>query len=195
MLLLAIQLGSVQGRGRVAVSAPAAQLRSELVDLADLVEATATEAGRRCVALAERIASSPVMVVIGSGPSQGTAMFAAAKIIEACGIFATGKDLEEWSHVERFAYPLDMPVFVIAPPGRTHQRAAEAAAQARSLGRTVIAVTDEDDTVVTAHADCVLPVAGRTREEFSPLLYHAFAAHLGCRLAQRLGRSPFQAGI
>jgi glucosamine--fructose-6-phosphate aminotransferase (isomerizing) len=164
----------------------------EIVNLADLVESTADEAGRRCAALAEEIAGTPVMCMIGSGPSHGTAMFAAAKVIEASGVFAMGQDLEEWSHVERFARPFDMPVFVIAPPGRTRQRAVEAAAQARSLGRRVIAVTDRDSTALAAHAHTVLPVLGQTREEFSGLLYHPFAAHLACRLAQRLGTHPFQ---
>ena len=72
--------------------------------------------------LAEVIADAPVMIMVGSGPSYGTALFSAAKIIEASGVFAVGQDLEEWSHVERYAYPDDMPIFVIAPPGRSHRR-------------------------------------------------------------------------
>jgi len=65
------------------------------------------------------------MVMVGSGPSYGTALFSAAKMIEAAGIFVLGQDVEEWWHVERFAYPIAMPVFVIAPPGRSYWRAGE----------------------------------------------------------------------
>lgn len=189
MLLLAIHLSGEHPSSR----APApATLRKEILDLAEMIEATATEAGQRSPALAQTLAASPVMMMIGSGPAHGTAMFAAAKIIEASGIFATGRDLEEWSHVERFARPFDMPVIVIAPPGRTHQRAVQAATQARSLGRYVIAVCEPDDIALTSLAHTVMPVLGSTREEFSPLLYHPFAAHLSCRLAQHLDRTPFQ---
>jgi glucosamine--fructose-6-phosphate aminotransferase (isomerizing) len=194
MLLTATHLAGERPAIHAAPPAPE-KLRDEIIALADPIEATAAEAGQRCPDLAAQIAESPVMVMIGSGPSHGTAMFAAAKLIEAAGIFATGQDLEEWSHVERFARPLDMPVFIIAPPGRTTHRAAEAAEQARSLGRQVIAVTDQGNHALTAGALAALPVLGHTREEFSPLLYHPFAAHLACRLAQQLGRTPFQAEL
>ncbi|QPA01346.1 hypothetical protein DI273_22290 [Streptomyces violascens] len=45
---------------------------------------------------------------------------------------------------------------------------------------------DLDDRIV------VLPVHGTAREEFAPLLYQPFAAHLAFGLACALGRSPFQ---
>lgn len=138
------------------------------------------------------IADTPTMVMVGSGPSYGTALFSAAKVIEAAGILAMGQDLEEWWHVERFAYPVDMPVFVIAPPGRSYWRAGDLAATARALGRRVIAVTHKDDTEVTRHAHSVLPVQGEAREEFSPLLYPLFASDVASYLAARLGRSLFQ---
>ena len=138
------------------------------------------------------IAASPIGVMLGSGPSYGTALYSAAKLVEAAGVFVLGQDLEEWWHVERFAYPLDMPVFVIAPPGRSHWRAQSVAALARGLGRRVIAVTHTDDTEVTRHAHMVLPVQGEVREEFSPLLYHLFASYVAAHVAERLGRCPFQ---
>ncbi len=139
-------------------------------------------------------ATSPksALVMVGSGPSYGTALFSAAKVVEAAGILAIGQDLEEWWHIERFAYPVDMPVFVIAPPGRSYWRAGDLAATAHALGRRVIAVTHKDDTEVTRHAHTVLPVQGQVREEFSPLLYHLFANYVAFYIAARLGRSLFQ---
>lgn len=138
------------------------------------------------------IADTPTLVMAGSGPSYGTALYSAAKMIEAAGLFAMGQDLEEWWHVERFAYPVDMPVFVIAPPGCSHWRAGDLAATAHGLGRRVIAVTHKDDTQVSRHAQAVLPVQGEVREEFSPLLYHLFASYVASYVAERLGRSLFQ---
>lgn len=167
-------------------------MRRELTELAGALDATAHAIKDRCRDLAGLITDASVMIMVGSGPSYGTALFSAAKMIEASGVFAVGQDLEEWSHVERYAYPDDMPVFVIAPPGRSYQRATELAAQAHKLGRRVIAITNEDDTEITRHARAVLPVRGQMREEFSPLFYHPFAGYLACFLTQRLGRLPFQ---
>ncbi len=158
------------------------------------VSASGGAVSDRCEGVASIITGAPVMVMTGSGPSYGTALYSAAKMIEAAGIFTAGQDLEECSHVERWAYPDDMPVFVIAPPGRSRWRAAGVASTAGELGRRVIAVTPEDDSEITHHACAVLPVSGHPREEFSVLLYHIFASYLSSHLATRFGRKPFQIG-
>jgi glucosamine--fructose-6-phosphate aminotransferase (isomerizing) len=189
LLLVAIQLGEMRHTYQ---QDEANALRQELAALADVVDATTDAIKGRCREVADMIAETPTMVMVGSGPSYGTALFSAAKVIEAAGIFALGQDLEEWWHVERFAYPVDMPVFVIAPPGHSHWRAGDLAATARALGRRVIAVVHKDDTEVTRHAQAVLPVHGEVREEFSPLLYHLFASYVGSYVAARLGRALFQ---
>ena len=189
MLLVAIQLAERQGRY---AQEETDRLRQELIALADVVDATTNAIQAGCREVADLIAASPIVVMLGSGPSYGTALYSAAKLVEAAGIFTLGQDLEEWWHVERFAYPLDMPVFVIAPPGRSHWRAQSVAATARGLGRRVIAVTHKDDTEVTRHAHMVLPVQGEVREEFSPLLYPLFASYVAAHVAERLGRCPFQ---
>lgn len=189
MLLVAIQVGEMQSRY---AQQEASALRHELSGLADIVDATTNAIKGRCREVADMIADTPTLVMAGSGPSYGTALYSAAKMIEAAGLFAMGQDLEEWWHVERFAYPVDMPVFVIAPPGRSRWRAEDLAATARGLGRRVIAVTHRDDTEVSRHAQAVLPVQGEVREEFSPLLYHLFASYVASYVAERLGRSLFQ---
>ena len=189
MLLVAIQLAERQGRY---AQEETDRLRQELIALADVVDATTNAIQAGCREVADLIAASPIVVMLGSGPSYGTALYSAAKLVEAAGVFTLGQDLEEWWHVERFAYPLDMPVFVIAPPGRSHWRAQSVAATAHGLGRRVIAVTHTDDTEVTRHAHMVLPVQGEVREEFSPLLYPLFAGYVAAHVAERLGRCPFQ---
>lgn len=189
MLLAAIQLGEM----RNTYSRDKADgLRQELVVLSDVVGATTNAIKEQCHEVANLIADTSAMAMVGSGPSYGTALFSAAKIVEAAGILAVGQDLEEWWHVERFAYPVEMPVFVIAPPGRSYWRAGDLAATAHALGRRVIAVTHKDDTEVTRHAHSVLPVQGEAREEFSPLLYSLFASYVASYVAARLGRALFQ---
>jgi len=189
LLLVAIQLGEMHNTYS---QDEANTLRHELSALAEGIDATTKAIKERCREAADMIADTPVMIMVGSGPSYGTALFSAAKVVEAAGIFAMGQDLEEWWHVERFAYPVDMPVFVIAPPGRSHWRAGDLAATARGLGRRVIAVTHQDDTEVTRHAHFMLPVHGEAREEFSPLLYHLFASYVASSLTERWGRALFQ---
>ncbi|MEU1528521.1 SIS domain-containing protein [Streptomyces fagopyri] len=194
LLLLAVRLGEARGRHSAEETR---DLDRELTSLHEGLAATVDLLGDRSRDVADvaaLVGDAPVVVMAGSGPGFGTASFCAAKLIEGAGVFARGQDLEEWHHVERFATPHDMPVFVIAPPGRSHWRAVEIAAKARELGRRVIAVTHRDDVEVVRHASAVLPVAARSREEFSPLLYHPFSALLACRTAQLLGRTPFRAG-
>jgi glutamine---fructose-6-phosphate transaminase (isomerizing) len=190
LLLLAVRAGEASRR-----CAPDEldAVRRELAGLPTLVDATAEPARARCRELAGLIADAPVVAMVGSGPSYGTALFAAAKLMEGAGVFAAGQDLEEWHHVERWACPQDMPVFVIAPPGRSRWRAAMVAATADDQHREVIAVTPADDHEITSRARFVLPVRGQVREELSPLLYHVFVGYLAAHLATQLGRLPFRA--
>jgi glucosamine--fructose-6-phosphate aminotransferase (isomerizing) len=166
-----------------------AGLVEELAGLADDVEAAALATGTPCAELAAECAGSPVIAVLGSGPNHGTAQFTAAKLVEGAGVLAFGQDLEEWCHVERFAYPLDMPVFVLAAPGRAHWRAVEVATRARELGRRVVIVGGAAEK----GRRLVVPVTAR--EEFSPLVFPVFAGHLAAALARTLGRLPFQAPV
>ncbi|MBG0818701.1 SIS domain-containing protein [Planomonospora sp. ID82291] len=188
LALLAIGLGRRRGRYP---AAHADLLHAEIRALADAIEATAAAVKDPCAELAARIAHTPVMIMLGSGPGFGTACFAAAKLVEAAGVLAVGQDLEEWEQVEALAYPRDMPTVVIAPPGRCHDRAHAVATAARSFGRRVIAVAEAGDQELAEAAEVVLPVCGRVREEWSPLLFHVFAGYLACFVAGRLGRLPF----
>ncbi|SDH71083.1 SIS domain-containing protein [Nonomuraea jiangxiensis] len=180
LLLIALRLGGAEA------------LHAELASLADPVAATHEAAGPRARAEAEHVAAFPGTIVLGSGPNHGTAMFAAAKLAESAGLLALGQDLEEWAHVERWAQPADLPVYVLAPPGHAHGHAGAIAARARELGRRVVVVAEHGDAAATRAAHATFEVAGRAREEFSPFLYHLFAVHLAARVAQRLGRHPFQ---
>jgi len=192
LLLLAIRIGEMRDRY---TQAKANAMRQELADLADVIAATIKAIDSKARQIADALKDAAAMVFVGSGPSYGTALFSAAKVVEAAGVLALGQDLEEWAHVERFAYPNDMPLFIIAPPGRSHWRAAELARTARQLGRRVVTVVKDGDDEIAAHAEFVLPVMGDAREEFSPLVYHLAADLFASYLAEALGRKLFQTGI
>ncbi len=189
LYLMAIRLGEVKDRYH---QEAANTLRKELADLADVVAVTIKACEPSARQAAQALKDANLMLFVGSGPSYGTAIFSAAKVVEAAAVFAVGQDLEEWWHVEKFAFPADIPVFIIAPPGRSHWRAVELAETAKMLGRRIVAVVKDDDKEIASLADFVLPVAGEVREEFSPLVYHVAADLFASYLTENLGRMLFQ---
>ncbi len=192
LYLLAIRLGEVRSRLK---PSDAAALREELLDLAGDMESTLSVSEQVAEAAVAFTKDANKMMFVGSGPSYGSALFCAAKVVEASGVLAVGQDLEEWSHVERYAHPADlpdMPLFIIAPPGRSYSRAVELASLAKTLGRRVIAIVAEDDQDLSRHADLVFPIKGKVREEFSPLVYHIAVEFYSAYLTIALGRLLFQ---
>jgi glutamine---fructose-6-phosphate transaminase (isomerizing) len=189
LYLLAIRIGELKNRFH---NLEANQIRQELTNLSDVVEKTIAAIDDPTRRAAEAYKNAPLMMFLGSGPSYGTAMFSAAKVVEASGIFSMAQDLEEWAHVERFTYPMDTPTVIIAPPGRSYWRAVDLAKTAKKLGRRLVAVVREGDDTIAPLADFVFPVIGEVREEFSPLVYHVAANLFASRLAEGLGRMLFQ---
>ncbi|UOX92977.1 SIS domain-containing protein [Amycolatopsis sp. FBCC-B4732] len=183
LLALAIGLGA---RRAVLSTVDFQGLTGELGGLAAVVEETAELVRPACVKTAADIAHAPLRVFLGTGPSHGTALHAAAKLIEATGAPSFGQDTEEWWHVERFCRPTDLPVFVLAQPGTAQRRARALAERARQRGRRLRFVGGSE-------AD--IPVAGPVREEFAPLVHGVFAPYLAAAMAAELDREPFLADL
>jgi glucosamine--fructose-6-phosphate aminotransferase (isomerizing) len=185
---LAIRIGEIQ---RKYTQDEANALRKEIIGLADAVDATYQASIEPAKAAAKLAKDAPFISFAGSGPSFGSASFSSAKVVEACGVFSVPQDLEEWAHVERFAYPLDYPVFLVAPPGKGYWRAVELAKGVKMLGHPLIAVLEEGDQDIAQQADIVFPVKGKTREAFSPLLYYIPGTTFSFSLTKELGRNLF----
>jgi glucosamine--fructose-6-phosphate aminotransferase (isomerizing) len=128
LILMAIRIGELKDRYH---QTEANAMREELIALGSVMQATIAACDAPARAAAEAFRGAPVHLYLGSGPSYGTALFSAAKVVEAASEFAFGQDLEEWAHVENLAYPDDMPTFIIAPPGRSHWRAVKLAELAK----------------------------------------------------------------
>lgn len=189
LYLLAIRLGEVQDRYS---QREANALRQELRDTADALEATLEAVNGKARALAEAIAEEKSFVFVGDGPNFATALFGAAKVIEAAGRHAMGQETEEWAHLQYFTnVETTTPTFLISPGYRGHHRAAELLEPLRRIGRTIVAVTPQDDQVVAPESDWHLAVHGSglkavrgtaVREAFTPMVYplatELFAAHL-----------------
>jgi glucosamine--fructose-6-phosphate aminotransferase (isomerizing) len=184
--------------GRLAVARGAADTKQsaewceEILAAGASLSATVEFALPMARVIAENTVHAPISLMVAAGPHLGIARYAAAKRIEASGLFAAAQDLEEWWHVERFAYPVDMPVIIIAPPGATGADAARSALNARGLGRRVIAVCAREATDIGVHAHAVLPVMGFLREALAPIASHPALTLVAAQEALILGRRPFQ---
>ena len=180
LYLMAIRLAEV--RERISQDEGNA-LRQDLKSTADAIEATIEAVNTKTRQLAEALADQKIFVFTGDGPNYATALFSAAKVLEAAGRHAQGQETEEWAHLQYFInVDPATATFFISPGGRGHARVAELMEPARRVGRTIIAVVPEGDSAMAPDADWVLPVVGPLREIFSPMVYavagELFAAHL-----------------
>jgi glucosamine--fructose-6-phosphate aminotransferase (isomerizing) len=99
LYLLAIHLAEVNGR---LTQDQANAMRQELKGTADAIEATIAATRERSHELANAVAEQTNYVFVGDGPNYATALFSAAKVIEAAGRHAMGQDTEEWAHLQYF---------------------------------------------------------------------------------------------
>lgn len=192
LFALAIRIGEAKGR---LSNSEVHGLHKEIIGLADVIDRTANDAVETAKIAAKDLKQLKFISSVGSGPSFGTAIFSSAKIVEAAGVFAAGQDLEEWAHVEGLAYPLDYPVFLIAPPGKGYWRAEKLASYISMLGHPIIAVLDQKDSAIKEKASYVFKLMGAVRECLSPLVTHIPADLFACYLAKELGRLPFMLDI
>lgn len=180
LYLLAIRLGEVQDRFS---QEDAKVLRQNLLNTAEAIEATIEAVDKKSLELAQAVAEEKSYVFVGDGPNFGTALFGAAKVIEAAGVHAMGQESEEWAHLQYFTtIETSTPTFVISPGYRGHNRVGELMPPLKRIGRTTIAIVPVGDQVVAPQANWVLPVLGDIPEAFTPMVYpvasELFAAHL-----------------
>jgi glucosamine--fructose-6-phosphate aminotransferase (isomerizing) len=167
LYVAAIQIG--QARGRLSKK-QANDLCRELAGMADLMEATIAANDPLARQAVEAWLEAGSFVYCGSGPNFGTALFSAAKLLEASGDTAVAQEMEEWAHLEYFAREQGTPTILISAGGRDASRALEVATAAGTIGRSVgIIAPSGSAPAQKAQADFVFPLAGSPRECFSPL--------------------------
>lgn len=190
LYLLAIRLAEVSGR---LTQDQAGQMREQLKNTADAIETTIQAVAERTRELAVAVAEQTNFVFVGDGPNYATALFSAAKVIEAAGRHAMGQETEEWAHLQYFVnVEPSTPTFMISPGGRGHGRATELVEMMHTVGRTVIAVVPEGDQQIAPGADWVLPVVGDVPEIFSPMVYAVAGELFSGYLSQAVGEPPFR---
>jgi glucosamine--fructose-6-phosphate aminotransferase (isomerizing) len=167
LFLIAIRIGEIRG----AISTEkAAALRAELLGLADAAEATINNCDPVAQEIAQAWSDADEFVFAGSGPNFGTALFSAAKVLEASGDPALGQDLEEWAHLQYFARKAHTPTFLINTGTRDVPRATEVAEAARAIGRRIVVIAPQGRESLMDKADYTLALGDGVRETFSPLI-------------------------
>jgi glucosamine--fructose-6-phosphate aminotransferase (isomerizing) len=190
LYLLAFRFGELTGR---ITAAEAENLRNQLAGLESVLDATAAANEDLAKRVADRFWNADAFYFLGGGPNYASALFSAAKLFEQPHLNGVPIELEEWAHEQYFLTRPGVPVFVIAPAGRAHDRAQEQIRGARDMGATVIGICDSEDEVTRAAVDVVLPVVGSIPEEFSPLAYVIPQMLVATALHQLRGRPPLVA--
>ncbi len=168
-------------------------IRDQFMLAADIGEATHQANSETIRQLANQLKNAPGYIFLGGGPNLGSAMFSAAKILEAEGSLAQPQDLEEWVHLQRFLKRTGIPTFMIAPPGLSYSRAVEQAKVIKRVEGFLVAVVEEGETEISALADVVLPVKGHLAEEMTPLVYSDLLEMFASDLADAAGEPYFRA--
>jgi glucosamine--fructose-6-phosphate aminotransferase (isomerizing) len=190
LYLLAIRIAEVRAR---LTQDQANHLRRQLKGTADQIEATIAAIKDPVRKLAEASAAHHNFVFVADGPNYATALFSAAKFLEATGRNAIGQDTEEWAHLQYFINDDPAtPTFLISPGGRGHARAAELLEPLKRIGRTVVAVVPSGDTAIAGGADWVLPVVGDVPEIFSPMVYAVAGELFSAYFSEVIGEPPFR---
>lgn len=146
-------------------------LAQELSDSGEMIQRTIDSCSDAVKEAAERWIEVDGFVFCGAGPNYGTAMFSAAKLLEASGDQAIGQDLEEWAHLQYFARKANTPTVVISGGMWDQDRAMEVADAARTIGRRLAIVAPAGSPLTTRinNDDCLFQVAP-IRNSLSPLV-------------------------
>lgn len=167
LLLAAIRIGEVRGN---LTTSEANKLRGELSRVADAAEATIESNDKAARDLAQQWADAQEFVFVGGGPNYATAMFSAAKMLEASGDPAMAQETEEWAHLQYFARAERTPTFLVTAGDRDCSRVVEVATAAKAVGRRVASVAPAGLSALNEKVDRALLLPDGVREMFSPLI-------------------------
>jgi len=168
LYLVAIHLGERRSR---LTRARANKERRALAAHAELMAETIALSDGPARYAAEQWRDARQFVYCGSGPHYGTALFSAAKLLEASGDIAVAQEMEEWAHLQYFAREETTPTILISAGGRDAGRTVEIAAAARAIGRRVgLVAPRQTDLLARTAPDQLLPIAAPLHERYAPLL-------------------------
>ncbi len=189
LYMVALRLAEVRGAMGYRESRT---IRDHFGRAADITAATLEAINDTIRQLAQHLKGRGPYVFVGGGPNLGSAMFGAAKILEAEGSHAQGQDLEEWVHLQRFVRQAKTPTFLLAPPGLGYSRAVEVARVMRQVDCYLVAVVEEGDQEIARLADVILPIRGTLPEALTPLIYSSPLELFASGLAEAMAEPYFR---
>lgn len=190
-MLLLIGIGIAERTGNIGAQR-AVSLRSRIASSVSDMRRTLDLANPLTKQAADQIKTAPHVLFLGSGPTFGTAVNASARVMEAAGASATGQDIEEWVHLERWIADKALPVVVIVPPGPGMDRALEVVQALHRLKKTTFVVTSQHVEDRFRAFCSVLPVVTDLPEQLSPLVYNLPCELLADHLCATLDRRPYR---
>lgn len=179
---LALEIGNQNGK----LSPEVFQNFNNLLDNgADFVNETLLLCETKTKELATRLKDDLVFYV-GGGPHYGTAMFGAAKLLEALSIDGVAVELEEWAHLQFHTTEDGSNYILFAPQGNSYDRALEQIDGIINSGGNLTVIIDKNDKVIPEKVDSTIPVSGFSDMEiFAPLVYSIPTELLAVELAKK----------
>ncbi len=185
---VAIHMGTVRGH---LGSKEALDYLGTLRSLADSVAETIELCRKPAQDLASRLADCKHFTFVGGGPNYATALFSAAKILEAFGRDAWGQDTEEWAHLQYFSRNNPQsPTFVIDAGGPGSGRMREVLVPMQRIGREIVLVAPQDSDLAPL-CKHHLPIANGVNPLFAPMVNAVPGELLSAYLAEATGEPHF----
>lgn len=126
------------------------------------------------------------LVIIGGGPNYATALFGAAKVLEAVNLDSIPQTMEEWAHLQFHTVYENKYTVVLAPTGRCLNRAVEQIRGINDTGGCVICLSDDE----SLRDQCAFFIHMPTLpEELTPFLYCIPLEFIATYLSLKLGKS------
>jgi glucosamine--fructose-6-phosphate aminotransferase (isomerizing) len=188
-LLLALQIGKIRGR----LTPDQYQKRkAELFALGAAADRCISRNLEKIETLAGDWLDERDSIFCGSGPNFGSALFSAAKMIEATGEMSAGQDLEEWAHLQYFSKHATTPTFILSAADRDKTRAKEIITAAIAIGRRVAVIAPEDAAPGNQAGTVHLSISAGFSEMFTPILMVIPGALYAAWRAEKLGEPYFR---
>lgn len=145
-----------------------AQYQQEFDSIPALMEEVIHSCEEKVKELAAKLCDKPMYLFTAGGPHYTCAEFGSAKVKESTPNYAMAIPLEEYHHYN--SQKENDPLFIIAPPGPTTNRALDTIWAGKSLGGEMYVLTAKSESALIREAtDCIL--LPEAPEYFSNFLY------------------------
>lgn len=189
LLLVALHFGKLRGH----LSGQEVTYYREIIDsLPEKIQKTLLLNEEIAIALADEWLDASEFVFCGSGPGYATALFSAAKILEASGDSALAQDMEEWAHLQYFAKKANTPTFLITAGEQDASRASEVMTAAQMIGRRGAMIAPNSYLEEFSEEMIKLPVADGIPEMFQSILSVLPGSLFAAYRAEKLGEPYFR---